>query len=163
VQRGAYRPKPSRRAYIPKSDGRKRPLGIAAQDCPTGCDGSAQRHLRDGFPGSYGFRPGRRAHVALDALAIGIRFKKIGWILDADIRNYFGDWALRFLGHRIADYKDARSHAEVATGVLEEGEWAASEEGTPQGASRSPLLANIYLHYTLDLWVQPWRKRPAAM
>src|SRR5579863_6973677 len=89
--------------------------------------------------------------------------ENFNWILDADIRNYFGDWALRFLGHRIADYKDARSHAEVATGVLEEGEWAASEEGTPQGASRSPLLANIYLHYTLDLWVQPWRKRPAAM
>jgi group II intron reverse transcriptase/maturase len=115
---------------------------------------------------SYGFRPGRQAHTALDALAIGIRFKKISWILDADIRGYFDsishDWMIRFLEHRIEDQRMLRLIRKwLKAGVIEDGEWKASEEGCPQGSSISPLLANIYLHYVLDLWVQQWRQRHA--
>jgi RNA-directed DNA polymerase len=170
LQRGAYQAKPSRRAYIPKADGRQRPLGIAALE-----DKIVQRAVTEvlnaiyevdflGF--SYGFRPGRRAHIALDALAIGIRFKKISWILDADIRGYFDsinhDWMIRFLEHRIADKRILRLIRKwLKAGVIEDGEWKASEEGSPQGSSISPLLANIYLHYVLDLWVQQWRRRQA--
>lgn len=170
LQRGAYRVKPSRRAYIPKPDGRQRPLGIAALE-----DKIVQRAVTEvlnaiyevdflGF--SYGFRPQRQAHVALDALAIGIRFKKISWVLDADIRGYFDainhDWIVRFLEHRIADRRMLRLIRKwLKAGVIENGEWQASKEGSPQGASISPLLANIYLHYVLDLWVQQWRGRHA--
>jgi group II intron reverse transcriptase/maturase len=170
LHRGAYRAKPSRRAYIPKSDGRQRPLGIAALE-----DKIVQRVVAEvlnaiyevdflGF--SYGFRRGRRAHEALDALAIGIRHWKISWILDADIRNYFGainhDWMMRFLEHRIADKRMLRLIKKwLKAGVVEDGVWSANEDGSPQGASISPLLANVYLHYVLDLWAQQWRKRSA--
>ena len=170
LHKGAYRAKPSRRAYIPKSDGRQRPLGIAALE-----EKIVQRAVAEvlnaiyeadflGF--SYGFRSGRQAHQALDALAIGIRFKKINWILDADVRGYFDaidhDWLIRFLEHRIADRRLLRLIRKwLKAGVVEDGAWRASEVGSPQGASISPLLANVYLHYVLDLWVQWWRRHEA--
>lgn len=169
LHQGAFRAKPSRRAYIPKADGQQRPLGIASLE-----DKVAQRAVADvlnaiyegdflGF--SYGFRPGRQAHVALDALAVGIRTKKISWVLDADIRGYFDainhDWLMRFLEHRIADRRLLRLIKKwLKAGVIENGTWSPND-GSPQGASISPLLANVYLHYVLDLWVQQWRGREA--
>ncbi len=170
LHRGVYRAKPTRRAYIPKADGRQRPLGIASLE-----DKIAQRAVVEvlnaiyeadflGF--SYGFRPGRRAHVALDALTVGIRMKKVSWVLDADIRGYFDaidhDWLMRFLEHRVADKRLLRLIRKwLKAGVIEDGGWMPSEQGSPQGASISPVLANIYLHYALDLWVQAWRRRVA--
>jgi group II intron reverse transcriptase/maturase len=170
LHRGAYRAKPSRRVNIPKADGRLRPLGIASLE-----DKVVQRAVVEvlnciyeadflGF--SYGFRPGRSQHQALDALAVAIRRRKVNWVLDADIRGFFDaisrEWMVKFIEHRIADRRIVRLIQKwLSAGVTVQGQWARCELGTPQGATISPLLANIYLHYVLDLWVQHWRKKQA--
>jgi len=168
VQRGAYRALPSRRQYIPKPDGRMRPLGVAALE-----DKIVQRAVaavlnaiyETDFAGfSYGFRPGRSQHDALDALAVGLHRRKVGTVLDADIRAFFDtishDWLMRFLEHRIGDQRVLRLIGKwLKAGVLEDGTWTEGTVGTPQGAVISPLLANVYLHYVYDLWVQQWRNR----
>ena len=170
LQSGRYRAMPSRRAYIPKADGRLRPLGIATLE-----DKIAQRAVVEvlnavyevDFTGfSYGFRPGRSPHQALDALAVGIERKKVNWVLDADIREFFTNldhhWLMKFLEHRIADKRVLRLIGKwLAAGVIENGEWSETPVGSPQGASASPLLANVYLHYVLDLWVTWWRRHRA--
>ena len=173
VHSGAYRALPSRRVEIPKPDGGTRPLGIAALE-----DKIVQKAVVDdiltplyepeflGF--SYGFRPGRGAHDALDALAFGIERRKVNWIIDADIRAFFDrlsrDHLLRFLGHRIGDQRVLRLIAKwLNAGVMEGDEWKDDLQGTPQGAVVSPILANVYLHYVLDLWFQKkWRARKAT-
>ena len=171
VHTGAYRALPSRRAYIPKADGRQRPLGIAAIE-----DKIVQAAVvailtpiyESEFLGfSYGFRPTRNQHQALDALAFGIGKRRINWVLDCDVQSFFDkvsrDWLIRFVEHRVGDRRIIRLIAKWLTaGVLEDGRMIETEEGTPQGAVISPFLANIYLHHVYDQWVNQWRQRCAT-
>ena len=171
LKRGAYRAKPVKRAYIPKPDGRQRPLGVTTLE-----DKIVQRatvevlnaiYETDFLGFSYGFRPGRSPHDALNALSAGIMTRKVSWVLDADIRGYFDaishEWLLKFIEHRIADRRVIRHIKKwLNAGVLEDGSRTYSEEGVPQGGSVSPMLANVYLHYVFDLWVEWWRRRHAA-
>jgi RNA-directed DNA polymerase len=171
VQGGVYRALPSRRVNIPKADGRQRPLAVAALE-----DKIVQRAVvtllnaiyEEDFLGfSYGFRPGRGAHDALDALCVGIHSKKVSFIVDADIRSFFDeidqDWLIRFVEHRVGDRRVIRLIRKwLKAGVLEDGKVTVSGRGTGQGSVISPLLANIYLHYGLDLWAERWRRREAT-
>ena len=175
IHRGVYQAKPSKRTYIPKLDGKMRPLGIAAVE-----DKVVQQAARtvlesiyeEGFLGlSYGFRPGRSphqalVHQALDALYVGIKTRKVNWIIDADIRGFFDnishEWLMKFLEHRIADRRMLRLLKKwLKAGVSEDGAWSATNVGTPQGAVISPLYANVFLHYVLDRWINEWRQRHA--
>jgi len=172
VHGGTYRALPSKRAYIPKPDGGLRPLGIAALE-----DKIVQHAVmtvlnqiyEEDFLGfSYGYRPQRGAHDALDALWVGISTKKVNWVLDADIRGFFDtinhEWLLKFVGHRIGDHRILRLLQKwLRAGVSEDGQWSKTEVGTPQGSVISPLLANVYLHYAFDLWVhREWRAKIAT-
>src|SRR6266852_962811 len=171
VQRGAYRAMPSRRHYLPKPDGRQRPIAIAALE-----DKIVQRATaavlntiyEEEFLGfSYGFRPKRSQHDALDALVVGITSTRVNWILEVDVRSFFDQvsqsWLMRFLEHRVADPRILRLIQKwLKAGILEDGVVTVSDKGTGQGSVISPLLANIYLHYSLDLWAERWRRREAT-
>jgi len=168
LKRGAYRAKPVRRVFIPKADGRQRPLGVTSLE-----DKIVQRsavevlnaiYEADFLGFSYGFRPGRSQHNALDALYTGILTRKVNWVLDLDVRGFFDaidhGWLVKFVEHRIADRRVVRLIQKwLNAGVLEDGKRSRVEEGTPQGGSASPLMANIYLHYAFDLWAQSWRRK----
>lgn len=170
IHRGAYRAKPSRRVWIPKPDGRQRPLGVASLE-----DKIVQQAVlwvlqsiyeQDFLGFSYGFRPGRGCHDALDALSVGFTSKRVNWVLDADIEGFFDgidhEWLIKFLEHRIGDNRLLRLIRKWLTaGVSEDGEWSKTHVGTPQGAVISPLLANVFLHYVFDLWIEWWRKNHA--
>ena len=170
LRRGAYRAKPVRRVFIAKADGRQRPLGVTTLE-----DKIVQRatvevlnaiYETDFLGFSYGYRPGKGPHHALDALYVGLLTRKVDWVLDGDISSFFDsldhEWLVKFIEHRVADQRVVRLIRKwLNAGVLEEGVWKCNDEGTPQGGSASPLLANIYLHYVFDLWVQHWRKTKA--
>jgi len=170
LRRGAYRAKPVRRVFITKEDGRQRPLGVTALE-----DKIVQRATVEVLNGiyetdflgfSYGYRPGKSPHHALDALYTALLTRKVNWVLDGDISSFFDgldhEWLIKFIKHRVADQRVVRLIRKwLNAGVLEQGQWTCSDEGTPQGGSASPLLANIYLHYVFDLWVQHWRKTKA--
>jgi len=170
VHRGAYRAKPSRRVYIEKEDGRQRPLGVAAVEDKTVQHAVVtilnQIYEEDFLGFSYGFRPGRNQHQALDALSYALLKKKVNYVLDADIRGFFDNldksWLIKFVEHRVADPRILRLIQKwLNAGVMEEGKWSEPQTGSPQGSVISPLLANIYLHYCFDLWVNSWRKKVA--
>jgi len=168
--RGTYHARPVLRGYIPKEDGRQRPIGVPVLE-----DKIVQRatvkvlnaiYEEDFLGFSYGFRPGRSCHQAIDALAVGIQSRKVSYILDADIRGFFDsldhEWLIKFVEHRIADPRVIRHVRKwLNAGVLEKGQRIEQEEGVPQGGSVSPLLANVYLHYVFDLWAEQWRHRHA--
>jgi group II intron reverse transcriptase/maturase len=167
IHRGAYRALPSLRVWIPKSDGRQRPLGIASLE-----DKIVQKAVlwvlqsiyeQDFLGFSYGFRMLRSQHNALDALGVAITSKKVNWILDADVQGFFDaidhEWLIKFLEHRIGDRRILRLIRKwLHAGVIEEGEWSETQSGSPQGSVISPLLSNVYLHYVFDLWIEWWRK-----
>ena len=168
VHRGAYRALPSRRVYIKKEDGRQRPLGVATLEdklVQYAVTTILNQIYEEDFLGfSYGFRPGRSQHQALDALSYALLKKKVNYILDADVRSFFDNlakgWMIRFIEHRVADPRILRLIQKwLKAGVMEEGKWSEPKTGTPQGSVISPWLANVYLHYAFDLWVNVWRNK----